>query len=82
MLKKEPVMIMGALAALSIFGVLLAVLPDERQDALWVCLFPIIGGIVARAFAFSPNTLEQAGLNPDKVAADAKANDPSVGRTI
>lgn len=80
-MQKEPALVAGAVAAL--LGLLLVYgVVTTEQAAAWqglaVVLIPIAQALWTRSRVFSPNTIREAGLNPEKVEADAA--DPDVHR--
>lgn len=84
-MKKEPALIIGFITAilslLIIYGVL-----NAEQAAAWgavvAALIPLAQGLITRRFVFSENTIEKAGIAPEEIVEQAKANDASAGRTI
>lgn len=74
-MKKEPALIIGFITAilslLIIYGVL-----DAEQAAAWgavvAALIPLAQALITRSFVFSPNTIEDAGHDPENVAERAK----------
>jgi hypothetical protein len=79
MITKEPVAITAAVALLAQAGAA-ALLPRAPAE-VHIAVATVVTGVVAwiaRRFAFSENTIREAGFDP--AAVEARAADPSVPR--
>jgi hypothetical protein len=79
LLKKEPAAAAGVAAVLAVALVYRWVTPEQAvawEALAMLVVVPIAQALWTRSRVFSPNTIQQAGLNPEEV--QRRADDPAV----
>jgi hypothetical protein len=78
-LKKEPALAAGVGAVIAVALVYRWVSPEQAvawEKVAMLVIVPILQAVLTRSAVFSPNTIQQAGLNPEEV--QRRADDPAV----
>jgi hypothetical protein len=78
-LKKEPALAAGVGAVLAVGLVYRWVTPEQAvawEALAMLVVVPVLQAVLTRSAVFSPNTIRQAGLNPEEV--QRRAEDPAV----